>query len=465
MLDVDGSVSVSTGNAFRKALLATTRFCAVEADQEESATCVHVWLSAQIEYFTSPDQDPLEGVTDSPIVFAFLGDEPEDTLVSRALAHPGVWTLVTNDNVQGLAKCVLDVCVRLATVQALRSSELVSQNLVGCSCRWSDFLLEFLWVAKFSSSTVHIQGETGTGKELLARLLHTLDDRPEKGNLIVVDCTTLDPELSGSEIFGHERGAFTGAVARREGAAELADGGTLFLDEIGDLPLSVQARLLRLLQEGTYKSVGAANWKRSQFRLVSATHRDLCELVREGIFREDLYFRVCGWTTRVPSLRERKEDIKPLCEHFLHQLGFEGGVSQRLLGLLCEYKFPGNVRQLRQILAQACVRHVGSHSICLSDLGSSGLHSTRSNETANVEEEKAGLKMSPNSLEASIREWVEHRISLSEIERRVGEIAIREAIKIDGQRGKAAERLGVTPRTLQNRYAGALHSSAVLRGG
>src|SRR6185295_226461 len=147
------------------------------------------------------------------------------------------------------------------------------------------------------------------GKELLARVIHALDPRPDKGELVVLDCTTIVPELSGSEFFGHERGAYTGAVGPRDGAFALAHGGTLFLDEIGELPLALQAQLLRVVQEGTYKRVGGNAWHKASFRLVCATNRDLKEEVARGRFRGDLYHRLATNASRLPPLRDRVEDI------------------------------------------------------------------------------------------------------------------------------------------------------------
>jgi transcriptional regulator with GAF, ATPase, and Fis domain len=151
---------------------------------------------------------------------------------------------------------------------------------------------------------------------MVARLIHNLDSRPGKGNLVVLDCTTVVPSLSGSEFFGHDRGAYTGAVLERKGAFELADGGTLFLDEVGELPAPMQAELLRVVQEGTFKRVGSNLWRKSEFRLICATNRNLEEEQEVGTFRSDFYYRIAGWKLRLPSLRERPDDIVALFLHF-----------------------------------------------------------------------------------------------------------------------------------------------------
>lgn len=171
---------------------------------------------------------------------------------------------------------------------------------IGASPAWRRLLRGVVEVAHFTQAPVLLVGESGTGKELVGRLVHDLNESAERGALAVVDCTTIVPELAGSELFGHERGAFTGAHAGRDGAFATAQGGTLFLDEVGDLPLSLQAQLLRVAQEGTYKRVGSDTWRHSRFRLVSATHRDLPARIEAGQFRQDLYFRIAGWVFRVP---------------------------------------------------------------------------------------------------------------------------------------------------------------------
>ena len=206
---------------------------------------------------------------------------------------------------------------RWDAVDALVDSAWVRDRMIGSSPAWRTKLRELVEAARFTTSPVLLMGESGTGKELAARLIHELDQRPGKANLVVLDCTTIMPELSGSEFFGHERGAFTGAVAQREGAFALANGGTLFLDEIGELSMPLQAQLLRVIQEGTYKRVGGNAWQRTEFRLVCATNRNLAEQVRRGAFRGDLYFRIASLVYTLPPLRERTEDILPLVRHFM----------------------------------------------------------------------------------------------------------------------------------------------------
>ncbi len=210
-----------------------------------------------------------------------------------------------------------------------------------------------------SSATVLIQGESGTGKELLARLIHNLSPRSERP-MIVVNCATLSENLLETELFGHEKGAFTGASRRRIGRFEEADGGTLFLDEIGELSPAVQVKLLRFLQEREFQRVGGNQTIRSDVRIISATNRNLHGEVKDGTFREDLFYRLNVVTIAIPLLRERKEDLSPLIDHFLNRFAVENGkeiqgISSEARDLLLRYDYPGNVRELENITERAVV--------------------------------------------------------------------------------------------------------------
>jgi len=210
---------------------------------------------------------------------------------------------------------------------------------------------------QLSGSTVPvlISGETGTGKDLIARYIHRTATP-----YVTVDCTHLSSDLAESELFGHVRGAFTSAVSDRPGLIEMANGGTAFFDEIGELPLGVQAKLLRLLQQRTYRRVGCVHERQSAFRLLCATNRDLKREVKEGRFREDLYYRIAVAKLHVPPLRERKEDIKPLVEHFI---GSEANVALTpdAYSALLTYEWPGNVRQLENCIQRASLRSTNGY--------------------------------------------------------------------------------------------------------
>jgi DNA-binding NtrC family response regulator len=227
-------------------------------------------------------------------------------------------------------------------------------------------------LATDSPSTILILGETGTGKELVARALHEHSQRKD-GSFIAVNCAAIPSDLLESELFGHVKGSFTGATRDRSGAFRDADGGTLFLDEIGDMPLAMQAKILRVLQERMLTPVGGRPVPTTA-RVVAATHRDLPRLVAAGEFREDLYYRLNVVPIAIPSLRERPSDIVPLAEHFLAQSAGSGQpvkqLSRSAIDKLMAYDWPGNVRQLRNVIERACVL-TRSHTIEAGDIDTS----------------------------------------------------------------------------------------------
>lgn len=190
---------------------------------------------------------------------------------------------------------------------------------------------------------VLILGETGTGKELIARLIHT---KSAGGPFVVIDCSTIPSHLIESELFGYVRGAFTGAMQSKTGLIDAANGGTAFFDEVGELPLDVQAKLLRVLQEKEFRPVGATVARRSDFRVIAATHRDLTEAADHGTFRRDLYFRLKVVTLRLPPLRERPEDIPDLVRFFVQKYGGSSSVSPEVMQALMTHTWSGNVREL-----------------------------------------------------------------------------------------------------------------------
>jgi two-component system nitrogen regulation response regulator GlnG len=201
--------------------------------------------------------------------------------------------------------------------------------------------------------TVMISGESGTGKELVARALHDYGKR-RKGPFVAVNMAAIPRDLIESELFGHERGAFTGAQARSAGRFEQADGGTLFLDEIGDMPMEAQTRLLRVLQQGEYTTVGGRNPIRTDVRIIAATNKELRQLIRQGLFREDLFFRLNVVPMRLPPLRERIDDIADLARHFLAIAEREGLPAKTLepgaIEAMQRYRWPGNVRELENLV-------------------------------------------------------------------------------------------------------------------
>lgn len=210
-----------------------------------------------------------------------------------------------------------------------------------------------------SNATVLIVGETGTGKEVIAKAVHFSSPRSEKP-FVVVNCAALSESLLESELFGHEKGSFTGAERRRQGRFEAANGGTLFIDEIGEIPLSLQVKLLRVLQEKTFERVGSSVSIHTDIRIIAATNRDLEVMVREGTFRADLFYRLNVVSIRIPPLRERRADIRPLVDSFLQRFAEENGkqidgISREAMDCLMKYSYPGNVRELENIVHQSVV--------------------------------------------------------------------------------------------------------------
>ena len=335
---------------------------------------------------------------------------------------------------------------RWEAVDRLVDSPTVRGNLIGRSPAWITTLREVVEVAHFTDASVVILGETGTGKELVARLIHTLDSRPRKGELALLDCTTVVTELAGSELFGHERGAFTGALTMREGVFGLADGGTLFLDEVGDLPPVLQAELLRAIQERVYKRVGSNTWRQTDFRLVCASNRDLEGEVEQSRFRRDLYHRLASVTCRLPPLRDRVEDILPLAQHFIARLRpgqaaleIDPPVRDCLLGR----SYPGNVRDLRQLVARIVGRHVGPGPITVGDIPPEEWPADEAGPT----------DWRDDAFEGAIRRAIARGVKLRAIGHAATETAIAVAIQEEGSLQRAARRLGVTDRALQIRRA------------
>jgi DNA-binding NtrC family response regulator len=292
-------------------------------------------------------------------------------------------------------------------------------------------LLEQVALVAATDSTVLIQGETGTGKELVARAVHSRSQRRERP-LIKINCAALPRELVESELFGHEKGAFTGATQQRRGRFELADGGTIFLDEVGELPLETQPKLLRVLQEQEFERVGGSRSLRTDVRLIAATNRDLQQQVGAGTFRSDLYYRLNVFPLGLPSLRERREDIPRLIQHFLARAGrklgkFLGDLGPACLDQAMAYDWPGNVRELENFIERSAI------------LGKAALLAVAEPPAAQVRQanKPAAAQPLPESLE--------------EVERsHILRVLEHTQWAIEGERG-AARMLGLNPSTLRGR--------------
>ncbi len=224
-------------------------------------------------------------------------------------------------------------------------------GIIGQSRAMRDILGQILKVAP-TDSTVMITGESGTGKELVATAIFEHSKRRDKP-FITINCVAIPEGLLESELFGHEKGSFTGAISQKKGKFELANGGTIFLDEIGDMPPQTQAKLLRVLQERVFERVGGTKPIEVDVRFITATNKDLPEMVRSGTFREDLYFRINVFSLRLPPLRERREDIPALVEHFLEAGESKAQVLTQAMQMLLGYSWPGNIRELRNVIERA----------------------------------------------------------------------------------------------------------------
>ena len=301
------------------------------------------------------------------------------------------------------------------------------ENILGTSAAMQE-VFDTIRQAAPTRATVLIQGESGTGKELVARALHQCSPRAQ-GPFIPVHCAALSPTLLESELFGHEKGAFTGAQERRRGRFEMADGGTLFLDEIGEIDPSLQVKILRVLEERKFERVGGTETLHVDVRLVAATNRDLKKMVEEGKFREDLFYRLFVVNLTLPPLREREGDIVLLAQHYLKALAAEhgkkaSGITPDAMDLLSAYPWPGNVRELRNVIERMVV------------LGSG--------EKLTVRDLPPSFRLAAGRAESAARPGS----ALRDAERQLIEEALR---KNKGSRTKAAQDLGISRRTLHRK--------------
>ena len=307
-------------------------------------------------------------------------------------------------------------------------------RLIGASGPMLDVFIMIGKVAE-TDSTVLICGESGTGKELVAEAIHNYSQRKEKP-FVVVNCAALPDNLLETELFGHEKGAFTGAVGRKVGRFEMAEGGTIFLDEIGELSPNLQSKLLRVLQERTFERVGGTETIAGNFRVLAASNRDLEASVREKVFREDLYYRLNVVRIQIPPLRERRSDIVPLAEHFLRQYSEKNGFSavgftDEAILMLQNYFYPGNVRELENMVERAVLMARGrvvmpEHFPAKAGIGGNG-------ESRQFEVDLLALPF--------------HK-SIAELEKRLIQKAILES---GGNKSDAANRLQINRRLLYNK--------------
>ncbi|MBP2310061.1 acetoacetate metabolism transcriptional regulator AtoC [Azospirillum melinis] len=326
----------------------------------------------------------------------------------------------------------------IATLHRELSSSYRTDRILTASPRMSELLQTIAKVAK-SNATVLVTGESGTGKELVAAAIHYNSPR-NAGPFVKVNCAAVPEGLLESEFFGHEKGAFTGAQARRRGRFEQAEHGTLFLDEIGDISPSLQVKLLRVLQEREFERVGGTELVRTDVRVIVATNRNLEEMVRQGLFRQDLYFRLNVVTLRTVPLRERPEDVRLLASHFLQRFAAENrievsGIDEQAMERLLAYRWPGNIRELSNAMERAVVMSTGA-MIVTEDLPEQIAGQAGDSEPV---AENDGDGAAAPSAAGSLREQV------SRFEARV----VAEALaRNDGNRMRTAQQLGISRRSL-----------------
>jgi DNA-binding NtrC family response regulator len=372
----------------------------------------------------------LRADTSTPPV-VLLTTEPSVDLMLEAIGE-GAHEVLPKPVQPGKLRGIVHSIARAGAIRPLSSAPAVEDAIVGSS---QEMLSAFASVARAAASdaTVLVLGESGTGKEMIARVLHSRSRRA-KGAFVAINCAAIPENLLESELFGHEKGAFTGAIGRRIGRFERATGGTLFLDEIGDMSLALQSKILRALQEREIERVGGEAPVPIDVRIVAATNRDLKAAVDEGTFRTDLYYRLAVVTLHLPALRERGEDMDRLVEHFVAQYARQHGkpirgISEELFKALRTYRWPGNVRQLRNVVERAVV-------MCSGDVL--------------LPQHLPGdvSQPAPRTLDEDMAEGP--LCTLQEMERRY----IRRAIRETGNNlTLAAERLGIHRNTLRRKMA------------
>jgi formate hydrogenlyase transcriptional activator len=334
-------------------------------------------------------------------------------------------------DLDNLAKTSLPNVVRLEHkglyVESEMSSEDCFEGIIGKSPALQN-VLEQVSIVAATDSTVLLHGETGTGKELIAQAIHNLSSRRER-TFVRMNCAAIPSGLLESELFGHERGAFTGALMQRKGRFELADRGSLFLDEIGDISLELQPKLLRAVQEQEFERLGSTKTIHVDVRIIAATHRDLTAMIREEKFREDLFYRLNVFPIEIPPLRERREDIPLLVNHFVSQLCRRMGkriesVSRQAMQVLTNHAWRGNVRELANFLERAVILTRGDElEVPIAELHASSEIDLATGSTSTLRQ-------------------AETKVILDALKATSGQV---------GGKGGAAERLGLKRTTLQNK--------------
>ena len=395
---VDDDVSVRNGlnNLLRSAGFTVQTFSSAReflaSARPDLPSCL--LLDVQLPGLSGLDlqQELAKGGIQIPIIFITgHGDIPMSV---RAMKAGALEFLTKPVNDEDLLDAIQQAIARdhRARQQQGDSGQPNFEEIVGTSAALKAALKQVEVVAP-TESTVLILGETGTGKELIARAIHTISSRSSRA-FVKLNCAAIPSGLLESELFGHEKGAFTGAVAQRIGRFELADGGTLFLDEVGDIPLELQPKLLRVLQEQEFERLGSTRTQRVDVRMVAATNRNLEQMVGDKQFREDLYFRLNVFPVRIPPLRERAGDIPLLVRHYVDKYAQRMNkrietISEEAMAALCRHSWPGNIRELQNFIERAVILTPGSIlQIQISELErSTPITSTTANTLEDMERE------------------------------------------------------------------------------
>jgi DNA-binding NtrC family response regulator len=367
IVDDDASVRTGLDNLLRSAGFAVQAFSSARDFlanvREDVPSCL--LLDVQLPGLSGLDlqQELAKAGTQIPIIFITgHGDIPMSV---RAMKAGALEFLTKPVNDEDLLDAIQQAIARDQRARQPRGDNAQPnfEEIVGTSAALSE-ALEQVEVVAPTESTVLILGETGTGKELIARAIHNISSRSKRA-FVKLNCAAIPSGLLESELFGHERGAFTGAVAQKIGRFELANGGTLFLDEVGDIPLELQPKLLRVLQEQEFERLGSTRTQRVDVRMVAATNRNLEQMVADKQFREDLYFRLNVFPIRIPPLRERAGDIPLLVRHYVDKYTQRMNkriemIPEEAMAALCRYSWPGNIRELQNLIERAVILTPGS---------------------------------------------------------------------------------------------------------
>ena len=335
-------------------------------------------------------------------------------------------TLDNQEKVTGDLENITSVFDHVANILSSIETKELFPDIIGTSASMRNIFTQITKVAP-TDTTVLITGESGTGKELVATAIYEHSPRHGKP-FIKFNCIAIPEGLLESELFGHEKGAFTGAVVRKKGKFELADGGTIFLDEIGDMPLTTQAKILRVLQEREFERVGGTGKIQVDVRIIVATNKNLTEMVKTGAFREDLFYRLNVFNIHLPALRERREDIPALVNHFVGSAEKVARISSRTMQLLLGHSWPGNIRELQNVIERAEVIAEGSI------------------ESRHLPPEFFGVAGSPENGQVSDGKPIDERLAGIEIG-----LIIEAITRAGGSQARAAQFLGINQRSLWHR--------------